>query len=124
MQHLHAHSHRDEREDHASSEHNHAHPGGVPLKTLLVGMMQGLAGSAVLLVLTTATVNDPVTGMMYISMFGFGSVLGMAALSVFIAIPLSYSAFALTWVNRGLQVVVGGTTVILGLAIILRSAPI
>ncbi|MBB53587.1 MAG: urease accessory protein [Magnetovibrio sp.] len=124
VQHLHAHSHRDEREDHASSEHNHAHPGGVPLKTLLVGMMQGLAGSAVLLVLTTATVNDPVTGMMYIAMFGFGSVLGMAALSVFIAIPLSYSAFALTWVNRGLQVVVGGTTVILGLAIILRSAPI
>ena len=87
-------------------------------------MMQGLAGSAVLLVLTTATVNDPVTGMMYIAMFGFGSVLGMAALSVFIAIPLSYSAFALTWVNCGLQGVVGGTTVILGLAIVLRSAPI
>ena len=124
VRHIHAHSHRDEREDHASSEHNHAHPSGVPLKTLLVGMMQGLAGSAVLLVLTTATVNDPVTGMMYIAMFGFGSVLGMAALSVFIAIPLSYSAFALTWVNRGLQVVVGGTTVILGLAIVLRSAPI
>ena len=87
-------------------------------------MMQGLAGSAVLLVRTTATVNDPVTGLMYIAMFGFGSVLGMAALSIFIAIPLSYSALALTWMNRGLQVVVGGTTVILGLAIVLRSAPI
>ena len=123
VQHLHAHSHRDEREDHTASGHDHAHPIGVPVRTLLVGMMHGLAGSAALLVLTTATVNDPVTGIIYIAMFGFGSVLGMAALSAFIAIPLSYSACALTWVNRGLQGVVGAATAILGVAIILRGAP-
>ena len=123
VQHLHAHSHRDEREDHAASGHDHAHPIGVPVRTLLVGMMHGLAGSAALLVLTTATVNDPVTGIVYIAMFGFGSVLGMVALSAFIAIPLSYSACALTWVNRGLQGVVGAATAILGVAIILRGAP-
>ena len=124
VQHLHAHSHRDEREDHATSRHDHAHPIGLPVRTLLVGMMHGLAGSAALLVLTTATVNDPVTGIIYIAMFGFGSVLGMSALSAFIAIPLSYSACALTWVNRGLQGAVGAATVILGVAIILRGAPI
>ncbi len=124
VQHLHAHSHRDDREDHLASEHDHAHPVGVPVRTLLVGMIHGLAGSAVLLVLTTATVNDPVTGMIYIAIFGFGSVLGMAALSAFIAIPLSYSARALTWVNRGLQGAVGAATVVLGLAIVLRSTPI
>jgi ABC-type nickel/cobalt efflux system permease component RcnA len=124
VQHLHAHSHRDDREDHVASEHDHAHPGGVPVRTLLVGMMHGLAGSAALLVLTAATVNDPVTGMIYIAMFGFGSVLGMAALSALIAIPLSYSARALTWVNRGLQGAVGAATVVLGLAIVLRSTPI
>jgi len=124
VQHLHAHSHRDDREGHLASEHDHAHPGGVPARTLLVGMIHGLAGSAVLLVLTTATVNDPVTGMIYIAIFGFGSVLGMAALSALIAIPLSYSARALTWVNRGLQGAVGAATVVLGLAIVLRSTPI
>ena len=124
VQHLHAHSHRDDREGHLASEHDHAHPGGVPVRTLLVGMTHGLAGSAVLLILTTATVNDPVTGMIYIAIFGFGSVLGMAALSAFIAIPLSYSARALTWVNRGLQGAVGAATVVLGLAIVLRSTPI
>ncbi|MDP6897200.1 MAG: hypothetical protein QF510_09490, partial [Rhodospirillales bacterium] len=124
VQHLHAHSHRDDREDHVASEHDHAHPGGVPVRTLLVGMMHGLAGSAALLVLTAATVNDPVTGMIYIAMFGLGSVLGMAALSALIAIPLSYSARALTWVNRGLQGAVGAATVVLGLAIVLRSTPI
>ena len=124
VQHLHAHSHRDDREDHLASEHDHAHPVGVPVRTLLVGMIHGLAGSAVLLVLTTSTVNDPVTGMIYIAIFGFGSVLGMAALSAFIAIPLSYSAGALTWVNRGLQGAVGAATVVLGLAIVLRSTPI
>ena len=124
VQHLHAHSHRDDREGHLASKHDHAHPGGAPVRTLLVGMVHGLAGSAVLLVLTTATVNDPVTGMIYIAIFGFGSVLGMAALSAFIAIPLSYSARALTWVNRGLQGAVGAATVVLGLAIVLRSTPI
>ena len=123
VQHLHAHSHRDDREGHLASKHDHAHPGGAPVRTLLVGMVHGLAGSAVLLVLTTATVNDPVTGMIYIAIFGFGSVLGMAALSAFIAIPLSYSARALTWVNRGLQGAVGAATVVLGLAIVLRSTP-
>ena len=124
VQHLHAHSHRDDREGHLASKHDHAHPGGAPVRTLLVGMVHGLAGSAVLLVLTTATVNDPVTGMIYIAIFGFGSVLGMAALSALIAIPLSYSARALTWVNRGLQGAVGAATVVLGLAIVLRSTPI
>ena len=124
VQHLHAHSHRDDREGHLASKHDHAHPGGAPVRTLLVGMVHGLAGSAVLLVLTTATVNDPVTGMIYIAIFGFGSVLGMAALSAFIAIPLSNSACALTWVNRGLRGAVGAATVILGVAIILRGAPI
>ena len=124
VQHLHAHSHRDDREGHLASKHDHAHPGGAPVRTLLVGMVHGLAGSAVLLFLTTATVNDPVTGIVYIAMFGFGSVLGMVALSAFIAIPLSYSAYALTWVNRGLQSVVGAATVILGVAIIWRGAPI
>ena len=124
VQHLHAHSHRDDRKDHAKSEHDHAHPSGVPVRALLVGIIHGLAGSAALLVLTTATVNDPVTGMIYIAMFGFGSVLGMAALSAFIAIPLSYSARALTWVNGGLQGAVAAATVVLGFAIILRNAPL
>ena len=91
---------------------------------MLVGIIHGLAGSAALLVLTTATVNDPVTGMIYIAMFGFGSVLGMAALSAFIAIPLSYSARALTWVNGGLQGAVAAATVVLGFAIVLRNAPL
>ena len=51
-------------------------------------------------------------------LFGLGSVSGMAALSTVIAIPLCYTARALTWANHALQGAVGAVTVVLGAVII------
>lgn len=119
--HFHAHSHMGETRGHDASAHDHEHSAGLPVRTLLVGMVHGLAGSAALLVLTASTVNDPLTGLAYIAMFGFGSIVGMAALSACIAAPISYSARTLTWLNRSLQGGVGAATAILGAAVVLRS---
>ena len=119
--HFHAHSHKGEGRDHETSAHDHDHAAGMPVRTLLIGMIHGLAGSAALLVLTASTVDDPLTGLAYIAMFGFGSIVGMAALSACIAVPFSYSARALTWFNRSLQGAVGAATVTLGGVIVLRS---
>ena len=83
-------------------------------------MMHGLAGSAALIILTTAAVHEPVEGLLYIAMFGIGSILGMAALSILIAVPLSYSARIMTFVNRGLQSVIGMGTLIFGGVIVIR----
>ncbi len=83
-------------------------------------MMHGLAGTAALLVLTTSMVGDANLGLAYIALFGVGSIAGMAALSAVIAIPLGYSARALTWANRGLQGAVGAATVILGCIVVGR----
>jgi len=47
--HFHAHAHAGETQDHARSDHDHEHPEGFPVRTLLVGLMHGLAGSAALL---------------------------------------------------------------------------
>ncbi len=60
--------------------------------------------------------------LLYIALFGLGSVVGMAALSAVIALPLSYSARFLTWANRGLQAAVGGVTVMVGAWIIYEFA--
>ena len=76
--------------------------------------MHGMAGSAALLVLTISQVANAAYGMFYVLLFGIGSMLGMGALSIVIAVPLAISAKWLTWANRGLQGVVGAVTIGIG----------
>jgi ABC-type nickel/cobalt efflux system permease component RcnA len=109
--HFHAHSHAADKE-HANSEHQHSH--GFPKRALLIGLMHGMAGSAALIILTLHTVQSPITGLLYILFFGIGSIIGMAVLSVIIAIPLRYSSNGLTWLYNGLQAIVGVATLSLG----------
>ncbi len=116
--HFHVHSHADARGQHVRLGHQHAHPKGLPIRTLLVGMMHGMAGSAALLVLSAAAIDSPSFGIAYVALFGIGSVAGMALLSAAIAVPIAYSARFLTWSNRALQAAVGAGTVALGVAIL------
>ena len=67
--HLHAHSHRGEPRRHDPDRHQHAHPGRLPLRTLLVGMMHGMASSPALLVLTAASVGPAPLGLLYVVFF-------------------------------------------------------
>jgi len=122
--HFHAHAHAGETEDHARSDHDHEHPERFPVRTLLVGLMHGLAGSAALLVLTASTVESAGLGFAYIVLFGVGSMAGMAALSMVIAVPLAYSARVLTWANRAVQGGVGAATMALGLYVIYENAAV
>ena len=85
----------------------HAHEHGFRWRTLLVGLMHGMAGSAALLVLTASQASSPVVGLGYVALFGIGSMIGMGALSTVIAVPLAFSARWLTLANRGLQGAVG-----------------
>jgi len=110
--HIHAHSHLDEAIPHRQS--THAHPHGFRWRSLLVGLMHGMAGSAALLVLAVSQVANTVYGIFYVLLFGVGSMLGMGALSVIIAVPLAVSARWLTWANRGLQGAVGLVTITIG----------
>jgi len=122
--HFHAHAHAGETEDHARSDHDHEHPQSFPVRTLLVGLMHGLAGSAALLVLTASTVESAGLGFAYIVLFGLGSIAGMAALSMVIAVPLAYSARVLTWANRAVQGGVGAANMALGLFVISENAAV
>jgi len=119
--HFHAHKHTNSKtsyKPHAASAHKHEHNADFPIKSLYVGMMHGMAGSAALILLTLQSVDSVATGLLYILMFGTGSIIGMAALSVIIVIPLRHSAKGLTWVNNGLQGVIGVATMALGSMII------
>lgn len=119
--HMHAHSHKGEGE-HKYLLHQHDHVRRLPMRPLAVGMMHGLAGSAVLVILTLEMIQSPVWGMAYVALFGAGSIAGMGLLSVVIAIPLRFSAAYLTRVHRFLNVAVGVATVFIGAHLIYHIA--
>jgi len=118
--HFHAHSHAGETIAHARAAHAHAH--GFRWRTLLVGLMHGMAGSAALLVLTVSQAPSPMIGLGYVALFGIGSMIGMGVLSSVIAVPLAASARWLTWANRGLQAAVGLVTIAIGIHSIIENA--
>lgn len=80
---------------HERSAHLHNH--GFWWRSLLIGLMHGMPGSAALLVLAVSQVTNPIYGLLYILLFGIGSIFGMSALSTVIAAPLAMSARWLTW---------------------------
>ncbi|WP_298373013.1 urease accessory protein [uncultured Bradyrhizobium sp.] len=120
MTHFHAHSHAGDILPHVRAAHSHAH--GFRWRTLLVGLMHGMAGSAALLVLTVSQAPNPVIGLGYVALFGVGSMIGMGVLSSVIAVPLAASARWLTWANRGLQMAVGAVTIAIGIHSIIENA--
>jgi ABC-type nickel/cobalt efflux system permease component RcnA len=117
--HFHAHSHTGETVPHLRAAHAHAH--AFRWRTLLVGLMHGMAGSATLLMLTVSQATSPLVGLGYVALFGVGSMIGMGALSSLIAVPLAASARWLTWANRGLQGAVGIATVAIGINTVVET---
>ncbi len=116
--HFHAHSHAGEAAPHARAAHAHEH--GFRWRTLLVGLMHGMAGSAALLVLTVSQASSPAVGLGYVALFGIGSMIGMGALSTLIAVPLAVTARWLTFANHGLQAAVGAVTIAIGIRTIVE----
>jgi ABC-type nickel/cobalt efflux system permease component RcnA len=115
--HFHAHSHAGEGR-HGDSGHRHAHDNRFPYRTLFIGFMHGMAGSAALTLLTMETVDSLWVGIVYMILFGLGSMVGMAMISAVIAIPLRASSRGLTWMHNGLQAGIGVLTLGLGISIV------
>lgn len=110
--HLHLHAHPLDAASHPRCAHDHGHR--FRWRTLFVGLVHGMAGSAALLVLTVAQASTARDGLIYMLLFGVGSMIGMAALSSMIAIPLVMSARLLTSVNQALQLIVGSVAIGIG----------
>ena len=85
--HLHVHdetglSHSHEHK-HDHDNHRHGH------KSLLIGMVHGMAGSGALMLVVLSTINSVPLGLAYIAIFGAGSIASMAAMSTLISLPFS-----------------------------------
>jgi ABC-type nickel/cobalt efflux system permease component RcnA len=121
VQHFHAHSHQDERTPHDPARHEHRHLRGFPGRALLVGMVHGMAGSAALILFSLETLRSPAWGLVYIAIFGLGSILGMALLTAAIAVPLRLTSHRLTWAYGGISTAVGLGTMLLGCYIVYQA---
>ncbi len=103
----------------------HVHPGApahihigawtLARRPLLIGAVHGLAGSGALTALVLATLPSTAARLSYMTLFGLGSTLGMAAMSGLLGWPLARLTHNHT-VARAVSLVVGCVTTALGLA--------
>ena len=121
QKHIHLHLHDGVSEKYELAVHDHVHYKGLAFRPLLVGAMQGLAGSAVILVLTATNVGQASFSFLYVVNFGLGSIAGMAVLSGVIAIPLCYTASSLKWANPVIQFAFGIATIGIGVSVVFQN---
>ncbi|MCP5360148.1 MAG: hypothetical protein R3E75_04835 [Steroidobacteraceae bacterium] len=108
--------------------HAHAHAMAAPAagsagrdsqhlgRTLLIGLTQGLAGSAALLVVAVSAMREPALSILYVLLFGVGSMTGMVALAATLTLPLARVAARSERLYRALSLLAGLFAVVLGLA--------
>ena len=94
--HVHTHEHNDRLHIHPHvHEHGtgraHDHTAGVGKKPFFVGMVHGMAGSAALMLLVLATISSRALALLYIGIFGIGSVGGMFLMSALIGLPFAFT---------------------------------
>lgn len=119
---LHTHEHQ-----HGSAIHTHihqhifekGHEHSHEKRSLLVGIVHGLAGSAALMLVVASSASGLADGVRYVLAFGIGTTIGMAGITAIMAIPVSLMAKA----NRigFVQMVFGAFSIITGATIIGQS---
>lgn len=114
--HVHAHAHDEAAHDEAA--HAHRHLRDWPVRALAVGLVHGMAGSAALVLLTLGTMQSVPLGVVYMLMFGLGSIMGMALLSFAIALPLRFTAQRLGRFYGALTAAIGLLTIAIGAEIV------
>jgi high-affinity nickel-transport protein len=99
----------------ASGAHRHVHGWGLARRPLLFGIVHGLAGSGALTALVITALPSTATRLTYISLFGVGSTVAMAALSGLLGWPISQIGCQPS-VARNLSLFVGIVSTGLGIA--------
>ena len=120
--HSHAHAH-----DAAVHRHPHAHPPARLLRALqtvgpaqalrsaLVGLVHGLAGSAAVALLVLSTIRGTAGAIGYLILFGLGTILGMTAITGLLSLPFTIGAARMDRWRRGLALATGALSLGFGL---------
>ena len=88
------------------------------VRPLAVGIVHGLAGSAAVALLVLTTIRVPGWAVLYLFVFGIGTVAGMMLITAAIAVPFTFSEDRFTRLNRGLGLASGLVSLAFGLFIV------
>jgi hypothetical protein len=108
--HVHWHSHEAGKQHHAESltpprwMDNSATRLGLfhTLRPLFVGLVHGLAGSAAVALLVLTTIHQPRWAVLYLLIFGVGTIAGMMLITAAISLPFSFAGYRFAWLNKSL----------------------
>ncbi len=121
--HFHSHEHGENLHTHphihdqvsASDEPKTHHGLSLAPRPLIIGMVHGLAGSAGLMLLVLPTIESASLGLLYIVVFGIGSIGGMMLMSMIVSLPMYLTASHFNRINFWLRAFAGLFSVALGL---------
>jgi high-affinity nickel-transport protein len=137
--HAHPHRHGDYVHSHQHHHHPDTHPhgaeqtplarldrwlGGMRLyqlaRPLVVGLVHGLAGSAAVALLVLAAIGNSGWAVVYLLVFGLGTVVGMMLVTLLVAWPFAYAGARMDGWQRGLRLASGAVSLAFGLALAYR----
>jgi ABC-type nickel/cobalt efflux system permease component RcnA len=98
-----------EKHNHSHVHHDHSHGvwGRIGVRPLLIGMVHGLAGSAALLLLLIPVIPSTALKIVYILVFGAGSIVGMVIMSCMVGLPTHLMAERFLKVSLAVRALAG-----------------
>ncbi|MET0340937.1 MAG: hypothetical protein ABW252_08040 [Polyangiales bacterium] len=97
--------------------HTHDHgPAPHPARSVALGGMHGLAGSAGVALLALSTIPSQAEALLYLLVFGIGTMLGMALITLLIAWGFRLTS-SVAWAQRALTLTAGVVSCVVGLMI-------
>ena len=117
--HSHAHEHGDAVHTHlhvhapvlASDDSHHA----VGKRPFFIGLVHGLAGSAALMLFVLGTISSPWVALLYVLVFGAGTIGGMLGMSALIGLPFALASRLLSGIAGRIQFAVGLASLAFGI---------
>jgi len=84
-------------------------------RPFVVGIVHGLAGSAGAALLIVPLIDDPRWAALYLLTFGLGTIVGMALITLTIALPSLLATAHLPSLQRSLRIASGGVSLVFGI---------
>jgi len=132
----HAHAHQEVFHSHphdhgaVTHRHPHLHPSrrlvaifrevgpAQAFRSISVGLIHGLAGSAAVALLILSTIKNPYWATAYLLVFGAGTILGMMGVTLLLAVPFALSVHRFAGLHRAMAAGTGTVSLCLGLFLI------